>query len=396
MKSIISQKLLLLSALIAGPAAAIAGADNPRTMPVDEQTPVFITIGQSNADGSAEFDPSEDARLRQWFESDSNARSMKIWYRSSFIVNQPGGERWVFDGKVTDHEPGWLDLWYRNENTLGRTDMNMIHGYGTWSTGDGFDCAQGRRGMEGEFGVNYQRAFPGKDLYFVKLGCSGSQMRTWAADNDSHNWEYFYENMWKPAMESLLAQGKKPRLAGIWWMQGCGDQHTDSATYAAMLNKLIAKCRTDLGFPDAHIYVGRVVAPGESSSNPKASVQFGRGVRAAQNSLTTPGSANLTPGVEIVDSRMSPFQGDQLHFNHKGINLIGRDLAERVVRRGPAGWAEFTTPGHWENRGTPQAIFIPAFGNPAITYSTTPDGRRAATLDYGQWSEIITDLPESK
>lgn len=356
-------------------------------MTPEQETAVFITIGQSNADGSAEFDPQEDLRLRQWYANpDSNLHTMKMWYRSTYIENQPNDARWVMDGKVIDHEPGWLDLWYRNENDSGRTAMNMIHAYGTWSKSDDIMSAHGRRGMEGEFGRAMQHAYPGKEFYFIKLGCSGSQIGTWTGE-DRHNWDYFYENIYKPAMSDLLAQGKKPRLAGIWWMQGCGDKSKDSTYYVNRLTELVDRCHSDLGFPDGKIYIGKIIAPGESPTHPKGSSQYGPGVRAAQMAVTTPGNPAYREHTEAVDSRNSPFQGDYLHFNHKGINLIGRNLAARVIADGIEGWAPFTTPGKWEMRGA-EEIFVPAFGNPTITYSEK-DGRRAAHLDYGTWNETI-------
>ena len=107
----------------------------------DDEVPVFITIGQSNADGSAFADAGEDRRLSAWYDNpDSNPGLMKIWYRSCYIVNQSDGARWVFDGTTEDVAPGWLNLYYKNDNLNGRTMMNMIHGYGTWSAG-----AAGRR-----------------------------------------------------------------------------------------------------------------------------------------------------------------------------------------------------------------------------------------------------------
>lgn len=357
---------------------------------VFDETPVFITIGQSNADGSAEFDPSEDARLKAWYDSDDNPHNMKMWYRSSYIVNQPDGSRWVFDGTTTDVEPGWLELWYRNENTSGRTDMNMIHGYGTWSTGDHFACAQGRRGMEGQFGLRFQEAFPGQEAYFVKLGCSGSQISTWTGD-DNHNWNYFYDNMWVPAVSDLLAQGKKPRLAGIWWMQGCGDMQQSEDYYAERLAELIEKCRTQLGFPDAKIYIGHIVKPGGSPQSPKASTQFGQGVRDAQDAVTTPGNERYVENTFIVDTDGLPFQSDNLHFNHVGINGIGDRVADRVIADGFEGWSEFTTPGKWVADAKGNQRFDPAFGSPKITYRKV--GKRGqkrleATLDYGTWKEV--------
>lgn len=304
----------------------------------NNEVAVFITIGQSNADGSAFADAAEDSRLAAWYDNpETNRGGMKIWYRSCYIVNQPDGARRVFDGTTQDVAPGWLDLYYKNDNRNGRTMMNMIHGYGTWSEG-----AAGRRGMEGEFGMRFRQAFPDKELYIVKLGCSGSRIESWASDADSHNWNYFYENLYKPAIEDLLAKGKKPRLAGIWWMQGEGNGADSKEHYLPLLKELVRKCRTVLGFPDAHVYIGHIVKPGESGSNPLASVQYGQGVRDAQDAVTNPEDKDYLPGVSIIDAKDSPFDKDNLHWGHIGINRIGEKIAAEVVAAGRrGGWAVF-------------------------------------------------------
>ena len=146
-------KKLKTAAVIASCSLGALFAPRVSATVTDADVAVFITLGQSNADGSAMFDAELDAELEQWYTSAANTGKMKIWYRSTCVQNQTSnalGEaaRWAVDGTVTDAQPGWMDLWYRNENGLNRTAMNMIHGYGTWSTGTGTDCAQGRRGTK--------------------------------------------------------------------------------------------------------------------------------------------------------------------------------------------------------------------------------------------------------
>ena len=311
-----------------------------------DEVAVFITIGQSNADGSAFADEDEDSRLSAWYDNtDTNPGLAKIWYRSCHIVNQADGARWVFDG-TTDVAPGWLDLYYKNDNKRGKTMMNMIHGYGTWSDG-----AAGRRGMEGEFGMRFQQAFPGRELYIVKLGCSGSKIETWASDSDSHNWDYFYDNIYKPAIDDLLYKGKKPRLAGIWWMQGEANGADTKEYYLPMLKRLIGKCRDSLGFPDAHVYIGHIVKPGESLTNPEASVQYGQGVRDAQDAITDREGAYFVPNVTVIDGRECPFDNDNLHWGHVGINKIGEKIAAEVISDGRGGgWATFCPSTYNDNK----------------------------------------------
>lgn len=373
----------LLISITASIAMAI-GAKTP------EEVAVFITIGQSNADGSAYFDPDEDARLRQWYDSPANPHNAHIWYRSCKVQNQESnalGERsrWVIDGDTTDVAPGWLDLWYRNENTLGRTAMNMIHGYGTYSTGSGTDCAQGRRGMEGEMGMRFSMNLPDTELYVIKLGASGSHISAWANPADNTNWTYFYNNVYRPAMDSLLAQGKRPRLAGIWWMQGCADKNRDSDYYGRWLGTLIDKCRNDLGFADATFYIGHIIGPGTSELYPEGSVEYSENVRRAQDSI-----AAAMPRVHIINTDSCELQYEEafkgyIHFSHKGVNTIGRILAEKITAD-PAGWAAFSTPGYWDIAGS-SPVFVPSAGNPTITYGKTADGIITATLCYPGWSE---------
>lgn len=373
-------KIALL--LLAGSApAANAAADVA-------EVPVFITIGQSNADGSAMFDPSEDQRLESWYASDQNPHTMKIWYRSTQVLNHSKnalGEvaRWCVDGSVTDVESGWLDLWYRNENVEGRTAMNMIHGFGTYSTGSTTACAQGRRGMEGEFGMDFAKLFPEKELYIIKLGVSGSQISTWANEADNHNWNYFFENVYAPAVNDLLSKGKKPVLAGVWWMQGCGDDDKSEDYYKAALLQLVRQCRTELGFDTAPFYIGYILAPGENNSYPAGSAGYSDNVRNAQNEV-----ASSLSGVEILDTRNCSMQYEAnfkgyIHFDAAGQNEIGRMLASKVADE--KRWATFSTPGRWV-RYLDTAVFLPSFGTTAISYSKSAD-KITATLYYDGWSD---------
>lgn len=316
---------LILSVALSAASALSASA------PADSlpEVALFITIGQSNADGSAFFDPAEDRRLRAWYESPANTGGLRIWYRSTKVVNAPAnarGEqpRLCVDGDTADMPPGWLDLWYRNENTLGRTAMNMIHSFGTYSTGSGTDCAQGRRGMEGEFGMLFRQAFPHTPLCILKLGVSGSSISTWTDSVDDHNWRYFCQNIYTPAIQSLIRDGYRPRLAGIWWMQGCADSAATTEYYVRALRTLIRRCRTELHFPSAPFYIGLI---------PETSRGYSPDVRAAQEQV-----AARIAGVHLIDTSACPMQYEPafrgtIHFSHRGVNMIARLLADRVCRR---------------------------------------------------------------
>ncbi len=338
MKRLLPSIILLLLQALTLRAATDIPADSAR------EVAIFITIGQSNADGSAMFCPELDSIARQWFESPANTRRLKIWYRSTQVRNLEAnalGERarHVIDGAVTDVAPGWLDLWYRNENTSGRTAMNMIHGYGTYSTGTGTDCAQGRRGMEPQFGIDFASALPATDLYFIKLGVSGSQISTWANPDDDNNWNYFMANIYRPAIADLTSRGLRPRLAGIWWMQGCADSSRPADYYEASLRRLVDRLETELGFAEPPIYIGTIPGPDESPANPAGSTDHSPNVRAAQQAV-----AADHPNVTLVDTAPFPMQYEQafggtIHFSHAGVNAIGHHLAGLILANRP-NWPE--------------------------------------------------------
>lgn len=353
---------------------------------------IFITLGQSNADGSAFADPEEDKILNEWYTTSPSADNLHMWYTSTQILNEKNvlGQmaRHVIPGKYRDMKPQWMKLWYRNDNYAGRTAMNMIHGAGTYS-----QYAQGRRGMEGEFGRRFAEAYPNDELYFIKLGASGSGIDTWANPKDDNNWKFFIDSIYRPAITTLLAEGKRPKLAGIWWMQGCADSGSTTEKYAKSLKLLIERLRTQLGFPQAPIYIGQIVAPNEGNVTPEGSTGYSDAVRNAQKQV-----ASEIKGVTPINTSSCPMQYEKafkgkIHFNHQGVNRIGDILADSVIAAGPSRWALFSTPGRWELR--PEgSVFIPSAGKPDIIYSYN-NTDASASLRYPGWTERI-NVPLSR
>lgn len=350
----------------------------------DSDAIVFISIGQSNGDGSAFADSILDAEMSEWYGDSLREHKLKIWYRSCRVENQDSnvlGEhaRWCVDGDVIDMLPQWMDLWYKDDNLNGRTSMQMIHGYGTYSP----EAAE-RRGTEGMFGKMFAETFPDKELYVIKLGVSGSQISTWAHPGDETNWKYFYENIFKPSMDDLLERGKRPELAGVFWMQGCADKSSEKDYYRDMLKRLIFNLRTQTGFEDGRIYVGRILGPGENEKYPDGSVAFSPIVRQSQDEV-----AAEDDNVVILDTKDCEMQYEEafngyIHFSHAGVNRIGEKLVESISNDREH-WVPFSTPGCWEavDGG---AVFVPSVGNPTISYSREGDVI-TATLDYGEWRE---------
>lgn len=318
---------------------ATASAASPASPDCDAA--VFIILGQSNADGSAFSDPAIDKEMWEYYTSNPEAtEKLNVWYRSTQVRNERNAlgqmARHVIDGRYTDMAPQWMKLWYRNDNTARRTAMNMIHGAGSYS-----DMAQGRRGIEGRFGQRWAQSYPDTELYVIKLGASGSGIDTWANPADDHNWAYFADSVYTPAMKALTDAGKHPRLAGVWWMQGCADTGMNEATYEARLDTLINRLDTRLGFSNAPIYIGTIPAPGESTVTPTGSVGYSPTVRKAQEAV-----AGTHPRVTLIstaDASMQyeePFKGC-IHFNHSGVNRIADLLIDAIVSATPAAWPRY-------------------------------------------------------
>lgn len=360
----------------------MGGCINPDKEEADdkciEDVAVWITIGQSNADGSAIADETEDANLKSWYESYSDD-NLRIWYRSSETNRQADGSFLVFDGSVEDEEPGWMKLWYKNDNISGRTTMNIISQ--SWSTDDSYWSASGRRGMEGAFGCTFADSLPDKKLYIIKLGVSGSSIDSWADEMNNHNWDYFYNNIYRPAMNDILDSGKRPYIAGIWWMQGCADEGRSKEYYTARLEHLIYKLRNITGFKNAKIYIGEIQAPGENSESPFGSKRYSTAIRKSQLEV-----AEQYENVFAISTSIYPLQSDSVHFSHKGIDMLGHDLALQAINSIDS-WSLFSTPGEWDKLNTSHPEFIPLVGNPSITVRVKNDSA-FAILSYPGFTEI--------
>lgn len=367
--------ILLIMSILSGMAASAAAP---------EEVSVFITLGQSNADGSAYACPEIDRNMEAWYATSPLANNLSIWYCPTKVKNEKDFKGrtvcHVTDGAERDMPSGWMKLWYKNDNRNGRTAMNMIHADGTYSAE-----ATGRRGIEGQLGRRFAEAFPDRKFYFLKLGVSGSGIDTWADNRDGHNWKYFMDSIYTPAITSLLDQGYRPRLAGIWWMQGEADRVGDSISYAAGLERMIRRLRSETGFSYARIFVGNIPAPGESAVNPEGSECYSDAVRQAQTAI-----CRMADEVYLINTADKPMQPEhnnsvRAHYSHQGINMIADQLADSIVKAGLDSQSRFEMPGRWSAEGD-SFRFEPAFGHPVISYRDN-DTERTARMEFGTWCD---------
>lgn len=164
-------------------------------------------------------------------------------------------------------------------------------------------------------------------------------------------------------------------------MQGCADEGRSKEYYEERLSNLIEKIRYTTGFSDATIYIGTIIAPGERQEQPYGSKRYGSGVRQAQEEVS-----RTSEGVFLFPTFKYPLQRDSVHFSHRGVNMIGYDLATNAIKS-KKNWSMFTTPGEWDRLNTTEPIFRPFLGKPAISVRVHGDSAYA-TIKYPGFSEI--------
>lgn len=78
-------------------------------------------------------------------------------------------------------------------------------------------------GAELAYGYEHYQNFPNKNLYIFKAAVGGGSIEDdWGATDSSATkmWEWFKGHVYNPGIKAVLADGKKPVLDLVWWMQG--------------------------------------------------------------------------------------------------------------------------------------------------------------------------------
>ena len=191
----------------------------------------------------------------------------------------------------------------------------------------------GRIGPEVSFGKYIAGWYPGRRIALVKLAVGGTSIYDWA-------------RVWNPAISyrmtessiqnSLYALLKRQvelskvlengnKVAAFLWMQGERDARYPQAAnaYFGNLRNLVNDFRREYQSPDAPFILGRVNPL--LLHHPAIAT-----IRQAQEQ-----ASQQLPGVALVNTDDLPKAADQIHYNTKGEEFLGRRFADEFRRRVP-------------------------------------------------------------
>jgi hypothetical protein len=198
------------------------------------------------------------------------------------------------DGRFQTLEPG------RNTGSPNRPD--------TW-------------GPEAAFAKTWRAARPERPLYLVKLARGSTSL----APTEGPDWspgsrELFTETTAEvdAAKAALAAQGLRPRIAAVVWVQGETDAIDPAAAraYRANLAGLIKAMRQSWQAPAAPVVLAKIPDFGGHADE----------VRAAQAAVDEADALTLS-----VDAQGLPMQPDGLHIAAAGQARLGKALADAVL-----------------------------------------------------------------
>lgn len=174
------------------------------------------------------------------------------------------------------------------------------------------------------FTPTVEKAFAGDEVIVVKGARGGQPIRQWYKE-------------WKPAdgpapekcgalydrlmvKVNAAVEGKKVDTISFVWMQGERDaREKHSAVYAASMKGLVDQLRADLGRDDVTVVIGRL-------SDCRKNDRHWDGVRAAQVAV-----AEADPLADWVDTDDLNGPTDDLHYNKRGYEELGRRFAEKTI-----------------------------------------------------------------
>jgi len=299
---------LLIAALAAcGPAADI-DPEPSRLLPGGDTYKVYFLGGQSNMEG---FGVTAELTDRDW----ADASEVMIF------TGHPAGD---------DQTAGGRGRWAR-----------LSPGFGI-----GFKSNSKRNTLSDRFGPELSfgaaMAARGEKIALIKYARGGSALAegaseygTWAPDYKDGAGLNQYDYALK-AIETAMSvsdidgDGRPDRLvpAGIIWMQGESDAHTDpvvATAYQANLTQMMGQLRDALGASDLPVVIGQIADSGDSETGGK--MAYDAEVKAAQNAFV---QADMCAAL-VTDTEDFSFLPDGWHYRSEHYITLGGAFADAVT-----------------------------------------------------------------
>lgn len=296
----------------------VDGGVVPDLVPVD----TFVIIGQSNADGRG-LVSQLSASIASFFTAKKD--NLRIYYKPTGRSNAKVPLSYFVD----DGEWWWVGSGHDAANKMTHMTVNST---------DVATASPTTYGIEVPFAYNYAQANPNRELRIIKCAIGGSTIETsWGITTPSADgiWVYFRDYVMLPAIAKMAAEGKRPNIIGIYWMQGESDASpTSQPPYAGRLTKLFERCRTELGLTVPKMVVGTLSNAGWVGNNSdEASWTALKGNQASVVAADSNAVLFRTDGSGNYPNY--PLGTDNLHWPASSIDIMGADLYSILAPTAP-------------------------------------------------------------
>lgn len=262
-----------------------------------------------------------------WNSTQDNPKNIVRIYRSHFSRNDhPSGKMVIMQPRITDPDDT-------------RYAFNEVNGNGLWSTKDIFGP---EIGLAIKWRTNAKTA--NRPLIIIKFAVGGTSI-----DDNGTAYQHWglradgvplagslmrpAESVIDDAVAALRAQGKVPRLVGIYWGQGENDRN--DSDYSASLKRLMARLRKSTGVSNAQFFIQTIYSGDSNFKN----------IHAQQiDTCTNDINCTLLSVNDFVSSKDAylkypPIGSEQVHYTAHGEMLIGARLFAMLYQNLPTAYA---------------------------------------------------------
>jgi hypothetical protein len=153
-----------------------------------------------------------------------------------------------------------VKFWNYTPDAVG---ADLVHspgvGNGWVSLQNGYGYRTDQFGPELSFGARLHELYPNDQIYLVKLGITSTSLAGPWNPTSGATYNLFKTRV-NAAVANLVAQHKKPEIAGMIWMQGEEDSVSpaNATAYATNLKNFVTSVRDDFDAPDMRFVAGRI------------------------------------------------------------------------------------------------------------------------------------------